>query len=251
MQSKNAVSSIDYTTVTALDRTLWCQEAVPPYWNTALQCTSETCNRPVPCILHTPSGVKVRPTDAELESPLFNAIWEAIKGWDISRESDGVYAGATGTDVCTIMDAVRGTSKLVLRCHGCRGTLIYKRLKNGEIEVFHNFCGKAGTPETPDLRPEERYDGFTLTNLIKRECPDGITGTPETPEICENCHQAYGVWFVANEFWNLIIPERTGMLCPNCFIARAERVAIKVTGWQLVPENFAPASTPEGDTDRA
>lgn len=46
------------------------------------------------------------PTAQELESPQFNAVWMAIKGWDISRESDGVYSGATGTDVCIILDAL-------------------------------------------------------------------------------------------------------------------------------------------------
>lgn len=46
------------------------------------------------------------PTPAELASPRFNAVWNAIKKWDISRESNGLYAGATGTDVCTILDAI-------------------------------------------------------------------------------------------------------------------------------------------------
>jgi hypothetical protein len=30
-----------------------CQAVVPPYWNTLLECTSETCNRPLPCTIHT------------------------------------------------------------------------------------------------------------------------------------------------------------------------------------------------------
>lgn len=46
------------------------------------------------------------PTAGELESPLFNAVWNAIKGWDVSRESNGLYSGATGTDVCIILDAI-------------------------------------------------------------------------------------------------------------------------------------------------
>lgn len=47
------------------------------------------------------------PNKQELKSPLFNAIWEAIKYWDISRTGNGMYAGATGTDVCTILDAIK------------------------------------------------------------------------------------------------------------------------------------------------
>jgi hypothetical protein len=29
-----------------------CDAVVPPYWNTLLQCTSETCHRPLPCAIH-------------------------------------------------------------------------------------------------------------------------------------------------------------------------------------------------------
>ncbi len=29
-----------------------CQAVVPPFWNTLLQCTSETCHRPLPCPVH-------------------------------------------------------------------------------------------------------------------------------------------------------------------------------------------------------
>lgn len=46
------------------------------------------------------------PTEAELNDPIFNAVWNAIKKWDISRESNGLYAGATGTDVYIILDAI-------------------------------------------------------------------------------------------------------------------------------------------------
>lgn len=46
------------------------------------------------------------PTKDDLESPIFNAIWEAIKKWDIQREYGAGYAGATGTDVMTIIDAL-------------------------------------------------------------------------------------------------------------------------------------------------
>lgn len=30
----------------------YCRETVPPYWNTLLECTSETCHRPLPCEVH-------------------------------------------------------------------------------------------------------------------------------------------------------------------------------------------------------
>jgi hypothetical protein len=47
------------------------------------------------------------PTASDLESPEFNAVWDAIKKWDISRYSNGIYEGATGTDVMRILTALR------------------------------------------------------------------------------------------------------------------------------------------------
>jgi hypothetical protein len=46
------------------------------------------------------------PTPAMLEDPLFDAIWNAIKGWDISRHNNGVYSGPTGNDARHIYDAI-------------------------------------------------------------------------------------------------------------------------------------------------
>jgi len=47
------------------------------------------------------------PSWEEVNSPLFNAIWSVIKHWDISRTANGRYAGASGTDVCMILDAIK------------------------------------------------------------------------------------------------------------------------------------------------
>ena len=46
------------------------------------------------------------PTAEDLASPLFNAIWNAIKGWDIERMHGEGYSAATGTDVKTILNAI-------------------------------------------------------------------------------------------------------------------------------------------------
>jgi hypothetical protein len=44
------------------------------------------------------------PTPADLEEPLFLAVWEAIKKWDISRNpANQGYAGASGNDVMHIL----------------------------------------------------------------------------------------------------------------------------------------------------
>lgn len=48
------------------------------------------------------------PTPEMLDGdPLFDAIWDAIKGWDISRHNDGMYSGPTGNDARHIYDAVK------------------------------------------------------------------------------------------------------------------------------------------------
>ena len=50
------------------------------------------------------------PTEADLADPVFNAIWGVIKTWDVSTENNGLYSGATGTDVMMILDAIRAAT---------------------------------------------------------------------------------------------------------------------------------------------
>ena len=48
------------------------------------------------------------PTEADLKDPDFEAVWDAIKKWDISRYGDErSYAGATGNDVMHILLALK------------------------------------------------------------------------------------------------------------------------------------------------
>lgn len=51
--------------------------------------------------------MKTEPTQEDLQSPIFEAIWQAIKKWDIEREYGNGYSGATGTDVKTILNAIK------------------------------------------------------------------------------------------------------------------------------------------------
>ena len=48
------------------------------------------------------------PKPDELKSPLFEAVWQTIKTWDINvpEEYEG-YCGATGNHVCAILDALK------------------------------------------------------------------------------------------------------------------------------------------------
>lgn len=59
---------------------------------------------------------KSQPTEEDIYSPEFDAIWQVIKNWDISRgdeedSSKRLYASATGTDVMTILNAIRPIKK--------------------------------------------------------------------------------------------------------------------------------------------
>lgn len=53
------------------------------------------------------SAPYLAPTDEMHGDPLFNAIWGAIKSWDISRHNDGIYSGPTGNDARHIYDAIK------------------------------------------------------------------------------------------------------------------------------------------------
>lgn len=54
-----------------------------------------------------PSAKWPDPTPAMLEDPIFNKIWNAIKGWDIAvPEAYGGYCGATGNHARAIYDAI-------------------------------------------------------------------------------------------------------------------------------------------------
>jgi hypothetical protein len=47
------------------------------------------------------------PTEQDLKSPLFEAIWQAIKNWDVNVPSSyGGYCGATGSHVKIILDSI-------------------------------------------------------------------------------------------------------------------------------------------------
>jgi hypothetical protein len=60
------------------------------------------------------------PTPEMLESPEFEAVWQAIKKWDICRDPTfyiergerTLYHGATGSDVRHILDALASIARV-------------------------------------------------------------------------------------------------------------------------------------------
>ena len=76
------------------------------------------------------------------------------------------------------------------------------------------------------------------------------SGRSKNEQKCDDCGRENPVWFAANEVWNAVIPGCVAMLCPICFIRRAEQDGYQCTGWQLVPERFGRTSARQGDTAR-
>ncbi|ALJ12580.1 hypothetical protein [Sphingopyxis macrogoltabida] len=59
---------------------------------------------------------------------------------------------------------------------------------------------------------------------------------------CDECARINPVWFAPNDIWNRAVggagakDDPGGILCPNCFIARAEAAGIVPPAWRLAPE---------------
>jgi hypothetical protein len=83
-----------------------------------------------------------------------------------------------------------------------------------------------------------------------------MTEAPPSSSRCGNCGSINPVWFAPNVLWNLVIggPEATddpgGILCPACFIERAESRGIAPTAWELRPEVSAPPPASRDNADR-
>lgn len=71
----------------------------------------------------------MEPTAQDLIKPEFEAIWNAIKKWDLERNEGEGYAGATGTDVMAILDSIKDIMipahgvGLAIKCFSCGKTI--------------------------------------------------------------------------------------------------------------------------------
>lgn len=102
-----------------------------------------------------------------------------------------------------------------------------------------------------------RDDGAEVTELVERSSPSQPAAVGEGEATCECCGGPALTWFAPNKLWNLVQggPEATddpgGMLCPNCFILKAEAAGIVPTAWVLATEHIAPAPTTAIEAVRA
>ena len=95
------------------------------------------------------------PTDAELASTEFEAIWQAVKEWDISRYpvEHRLYHTATGSDVCRILDALTAGGLAVVPVEPTAEitkAMAESRAQSdeGEFWPLHDLLGLQGENET-------------------------------------------------------------------------------------------------------
>lgn len=82
--------------------------------------------------------------------------------------------------------------------------------------------------------------------LTAHEPHGSCPGTPaqDHPEdTCEECGGRNVVWFAPNDLWNRVMrggdrgaPDVLEIVCPVCFIRRAEAAGVEATGWLVQPE---------------
>ncbi len=54
--------------------------------------------------------------------------------------------------------------------------------------------------------------------------------------VCDDCGGANPVWWVDTKLWFTVVGGHAGILCPACFISKAEDMGIGTSGaWQLYP----------------
>jgi len=93
------------------------------------------------------------------------------------------------------------------------------------------------TQEKRDWRNGAEYVGVKIAQDIL-----ALTNTPTPPDEtgCQECGGENPVWFAPHDLWNRVMggedckDDPGGILCPVCFIRRAERVGIKEI-WRVGP----------------
>lgn len=87
---------------------------------------------------------------------------------------------------------------------------------------------------------------------IRNETLDRIDGpivdTDHPEAFCQDCHRPNAVWFAPNEIWNSVNAEGNGILCPVCFIRKAEAAGIKGP-WRIQPEFYGDLGDCDGDLE--
>lgn len=62
------------------------------------------------------------------------------------------------------------------------------------------------------------------------------------PDKCQDCGVDNPVWFTPSGLWNRVMggpdarDDPGGLVCPICFMKRAEKAGVVPTAWVLTPE---------------
>lgn len=92
-----------------------------------------------------------------------------------------------------------------------------------------------------ELGPTEAWADEAISWIARVRARGSGTGD----QVCQECGGPNPVWFAPNELWNRVMggPDATGdpggVLCPACFIAKAEEHGQCPTAWVLTPETAA------------
>lgn len=87
---------------------------------------------------------------------------------------------------------------------------------------------------------------FTVRLLYAAPVPAAEPRPDAHPEdFCQECGRPNVTWFAPSPVWNAVLDpsdERESILCPVCFVQRAEKAGIRPPSWKLEPE--VPAAEP-------
>src|SRR5213075_759344 len=130
------------------------------------------------------------------------------------------------------------------RCDFPLGVLEFERGNLG-VGCGEGFgCGMVGLGFT-----EESHRAFYKRRQSRcrhSACRGASTGVAMHPEkICEECGLENVCWFAPSKIWNRVCRpngETTSdpMLCPTCFIKRAEAAGFTGDAWEVAPEFYDP-----------
>lgn len=133
-------------------------------------------------------------------------------------------------------DCERGAWEAEHTCAQCRKPIqddIYLCMEC--THPFHRaclfrHCGK-------DQMTNEAY----LDAIKSAPYPPSVSTEPHPEDFCQECGRPNAKpWFTPSDVWNRVMrnggPEP--IICPICFIARADKAGIICTGWELRPENY-------------
>lgn len=75
-----------------------------------------------------------------------------------------------------------------------------------------------------------------LDAALLRAVDDVRPWRPEDGDTrCQHCGRPNPVWTAPDNVWNAVMGDDGGVLCPPCFIARAEKTGLTPPSWRVAP----------------